>query len=115
MLRRQHEERRAVQRVRTGREDLDLLAEVVDAEHDVGALRAPDPVPLHRQHALGPLLEQGHLVEQDVGVVGDLEEPLLEALRLDLGAAALAAPSITCSFARTVWSFGHHLTGASFR
>jgi hypothetical protein len=24
-------------------------------------------------------------------------------------------PSITCSFASTVWSFGHHLTGASFR
>ena len=24
-------------------------------------------------------------------------------------------PSITCSFASTVWSFGHHLTGASRR
>ena len=24
-------------------------------------------------------------------------------------------PSITCSFERTVWSFGHHLTGASRR
>ena len=54
------------------------------------ALGAADPVALHRQHALGPRLEQRHLVEQPVGVVGDPEHPLLEVPRLDLGAAALA-------------------------
>ena len=36
---------------------------------DAGALGATDPVALHRQHALGPLLEQLHLVEERVGIV----------------------------------------------
>ena len=40
---------------------------------------------------LGPL-DRVEVVEQAVGVVGDAEEPLLELLGLDLGAAALAAP-----------------------
>ncbi len=73
------------------REDGQLLAAAVDAEDDARALGAADPVPLHRQHPLGPGLEQRHLVEQHVGVVGDLEEPLRQVARLDLGAAALAA------------------------
>ena len=60
-------------------------------ERHARALGAADPVALHRQHAVGPRLERVHLVEQLVGVVGDLEEPLRQALRLDLGAAALAA------------------------
>ena len=92
MLRRQHEEGRAEQRVRARGEHRQLLAGAVDAEDDARAVRAPDPVALHRQDALGPLLEQLHLVEQRVGVVGDPEEPLRQALRLDLGAAALAVP-----------------------
>ena len=92
MLGGQHEERRPEQRVGARREDGQLLARSLDAEHDAGAVRAADPVALHRQHPLGPLLEQLHLVEQRVGVVGDLEEPLRQALRLDLRAAALAVP-----------------------
>ena len=90
MLGREHEERRAEQRVGPRREDGDVLAELLDPEEDLAALGAADPVALHRQHALGPRLEQRHLVEQPVGVVGDLEDPLLEVARLDLGAAALA-------------------------
>ncbi len=91
MLGRQSEERRTEQRVRPCREDGQLLPAPVDGERDPGALRAADPVALHRQHALGPRLERVHLVEQRVGVLGDLEEPLGQAPRLDLGAAALAA------------------------
>ena len=53
-------------------------------------MRAADPVALHREDALGPLLELLHVVEQTVGVVGDAEEPLLEITRLNLGSAPLA-------------------------
>ena len=90
VLGRQHEEGGAEERVRPRREDRQLLAGSGDAEDHARALGAADPVALHRQDALGPVLEQVHLVEQRVGVVGDLEEPLGQVLRLDLGAAALA-------------------------
>ncbi len=92
MLRREHEERRTEERVGAGGEDGDVDVQLLDPEDDFGALRASDPVPLHRQHVLGPGLQQAHLVEQPVGVGGDAEEPLLEAPALDLGPAALAAP-----------------------
>ena len=92
VLGREHEERRAEERVGTRREDGDVDVQLLDPEDDLGALGAPDPVALHRQDVLGPGLEQAHLVEQVVGVVGDAEEPLLEVPALDLGAAALAAP-----------------------
>ncbi len=78
MLGREHEEGRAEQRVGPGREDHDLLTGAVHAKVDVGALGPSDPVPLHGQNPIRPLLELGHLVEQGVRVVRDLEEPLLE-------------------------------------
>ena len=90
MLRRQHEEGRPEERVGPRREDRQLGA-VVERELDLGAVRAPDPVALHRHDPLGPL-HVLQVVEQPVGVVGDLEEPLVERARLDLGAAPLAAP-----------------------
>jgi hypothetical protein len=75
VLRREHEERRAEQRVgrvvKTG-----SSSPLPSTVKDPRALGAADPVALHRQDALGPRLEQRHLVEQRVGVVGDLEEPL---------------------------------------
>ena len=90
-----HEERRAVQRVRAGGEHRDraagLLAGGLDLEVDVRALGAADPVALHRQHALGPGgLQPLHVVQQPLGVVGDLEVPLGQLALGDLGAAALA-------------------------
>ena len=92
VLRGQHEDRRAEHRVEPGREDPHLLPRAVDREVPRRP-RPPDPVPLHRQDALlGPRLEELHLVEQVVGVVGDLEEPLRQILRLDLRSAPLAAP-----------------------
>ena len=90
MLGRKHEERRTEQRVRARREHRDVLVELLDPERHLRAVGAADPVALHGQHALGPV-ELRHVVEQPVGVVGDLEHPLLEVPRFDLVAAALAA------------------------
>ncbi len=90
VLGRQDEERCPEQRVRTRGEDGKLLPASLDAEDDARPVGPPDPVALHRQHTLRPVLEQVHLVEQLVRVVRDPEEPLGQALRLDLGAAALA-------------------------
>ncbi len=91
VLGREHEEGRAEERVGAGREDREVEVELVASEDDLGALGAADPVALHRDHVLGPALEQLEVVEQAVGVVGDPEEPLLEIAGDDLGAAALAA------------------------
>ena len=90
VLGRHDEERRAEERVGPRREDRVVDAELLAAEHDLGALRAADPVALHRLDVLGPL-DRVEVVEQAVGVVGDAEEPLLELARLDHVAAALAA------------------------
>ncbi len=93
MLRRENEERRPEERVGPRRENGDVEVELVDAEQDLGALRAADEVALDRLRALGPAAPRREVVlEELVRVGGDLEEPLLQALRLDLRAAALAAP-----------------------
>ena len=82
-----------VESVRTRGEHRDGLVATVDMEIDVGAFGAADPVALHRQHVFGPaVLQLLHIVEQAVGVVGDLEVPLVELAFGDLGLAALAAP-----------------------
>ena len=90
MLRREHEERGAEQRVGPCREDLDVDVEVVDAEQDVRALGTADPVLLDGDRAPRPV-ERRVVGEQLVGVGSDAEEPLREVAQLDLGAAALAA------------------------
>ena len=60
------------------------VAGVFEVEIDFGAFRAADPVALHGEHALRPAaFELRHVVEQLVGVIGDLEEPLLERALLD--------------------------------
>src|SRR5919198_2031623 len=91
MLRRQHEERGTEERVGPGGEDRELDLRVLAAKADLRAFRAPDPVALHRDDALGPRFEQLEVGEQAVGVRGDLEEPLLELLYDYRRAAALAA------------------------
>ena len=85
------EERRAEERVRPRREDRVVDPQLLVAEGDLRALRAPDPVALHRLDVRGPL-DRVEVVEQAVGVVGDAEEPLLELAHLDEVAATLAAP-----------------------
>ena len=91
VLGREDEEGRAVERVRARREDGDVLVELLDPELDLRALRAADPVALARLDRLGPV-DRLEVVEERLRVVRDPEEPLLHEPRLDLGAAALAAP-----------------------
>ena len=76
-----HHERGAKQRVRARGENSDGFVATFDGELHVGTLRATDPVALHRQHLARPVaLEFVEVVEQAVGVVGDLEVPLCELL-----------------------------------
>ena len=96
-LGRQQEEAHAEERVRARGEDGDLgvggrdAVDVGQREVDLGALGAADPVGLHRADALGPLaLEELEVVEELLGVVGDLEVPLGERALLGDGAAAPA-------------------------
>ena len=88
MLRREDEERRAEQRVGARREDGDVVARLLDAEEDFGALGAADPVALDRLRLLRPL--GARVLEELVGVRGRAHEPLRHVPQLDLGAAALA-------------------------
>ena len=70
---------------------LDGLAILVaQGKVDLGALGATDPVSLHLLDALGPAGELLQVVEQLLGVLGDLEVPLLQVALLGLGAAAPA-------------------------
>ena len=97
-----HAERGAVEGVRAGREDRDgtpggvlgtrtLGGGALDHELHVSALGTADPVALHGQHTLGPMaLQLAHVVEQALGVVGDLEVPLVQGLLGHGGVAAFA-------------------------
>ena len=85
-------ERGTEQGVRASGEHTDRLVAPIDAEVDVGALGSSDPVALHGEDAIGPVaLEPVHVVEQTLGVVGDLEVPLIELTLGDDGATTVAA------------------------
>ena len=70
----------------------DLQAQVLlpgDGQVEGGPLGATDPVALHGLDPLGPV-QIVDVVQQLLGVVGDLEEPLLQVLALDQVARPLA-------------------------
>src|SRR5581483_7457092 len=90
MFRGQDHERHAEDRVRPGREDLDLVATVC-LEGDVRALAAADPVGLHRLDALWPV--EAFEIQHLLGVSRGAEEPLLE-VALDHGRAAALAVAV---------------------
>ena len=97
MLRCQHHIGDAENRVGPGGEHRDRLAAVpaVGADHrkcKFGTAAATDPVGLHRAHPLWPALELGQVVEQLVGVGGDLQEPLAQLALFHQGAGAPGAP-----------------------
>ena len=85
----------------------------LDRQVELGALGPADPVALHGLDPLGPV-QAVEVVEQLVGVVGDLEEPLLQVALGTRSPDRSQVPSArTCSLASTVWQPGHQLTGAS--
>ena len=90
VLGRHDEERRTEQRVRPRREHRVVDLQLVAGEDDLRALRAPDPVALHRLDVLGPA-DRAEILEQPVGVVGDAKEPLRQLAHLDERARALTA------------------------
>ena len=90
VLRSEHEERRAVERVRAGREHGHVLVQALDPEEDLRTVRAADPVSLASLDRLRPV-EGVEVVEQRLSVVRDAEEPLLHETGLDLRATPLAA------------------------
>ena len=75
MFRRQHHEGRAVERVRSRGEDADAPAPLQREIH-LRPDALPDPVPLHRAHALGPPRQRLEIPQQLLHVGGDPEEPL---------------------------------------
>ena len=78
MLRREDRIGHAEARVRPSGEDADRdLWTTLDDQVHLGPFRAADPVSLHRLDPLRPL-ERVEALEQLVGIIGDLEEPLLE-------------------------------------
>ena len=89
-LGRDDEERRPEDGVRSRREHGDVTVELVDAEEQLGALGTADVLSLDLLRPLGPV-DRLQVVEQLVGVGGDLEEPLLHVPRLDDRPAAPAA------------------------
>ena len=98
VLGRQDKEGNAKERVGARGEDGDLTLVALDGlaigvaqgKVDLGALGAADPVGLHLLDALGPAGELLQVIEQLLGVVGDLVVPLLEVTLLGLGAATPA-------------------------
>src|SRR5439155_20510014 len=62
----------------------------LNEEVPIGALAAPNPVGLHQLDPLRPAVELAEIVEEALGIGGDLEEPLLQLFLRRLGAAAPA-------------------------
>ncbi len=107
MLRRDDAERHAEDRVDACGEDAQHRLPLLDHEpivflrpgglerdlhRKLDAFASPDPVPLHLLDALGPV-EFVQVVDQPLGVLRDLEEPLWDHLLLDHRIATPAKPA----------------------
>ncbi len=91
-----HEEGCPKERVGSGGEYPDRFGAAFDLKVHIGTLRAADPVALHRQHSIGPFaLDLLHIVEQPLGVFGDLEIPLRE---LAFGDHRVATVTLTLNY-----------------
>ena len=89
MLRREHHVGDAVEGIWSGGEDLEFVA-LLGGEGDHRAFGAADPVFLHDLDLVWPAFELVEIVQQTLGVVGDLEEPLIEGFLFHNAVAALA-------------------------
>ena len=79
MLRGQHHITDAKERVCPSREHGD--GGVLMAHHlkiDFCTFRTADPVRLHGPHPFRPAIQQGQVIKQSIGIVGDLEKPLAQ-------------------------------------
>ncbi len=92
MLRREAHEGHAEEGVGPGREHGDGPLATLEREADLRAGAPADPVPLHRDHALGPPAQAVEVTQQLVGVRRDAEEPLLQLPVLDGSVAPPASP-----------------------
>ena len=92
MLGREHEIRRAENRIGARREHRDRFVVAYHAERQLSALRAADPVLLRGLGNRRPI-EPVQVVQQTLGIRRDTEKPLLEETLLDGGAAPLAQPA----------------------
>ena len=95
MLRRDRHETRTKDRVVACREDLQRLllstaACALQRPIDQHAFGSPDPVRLHRAHFCRPSSSASSDVQQIVGILGDLEEPLRQLALLDQRAGSPA-------------------------
>ena len=92
MLRREHHVRHAVNRIDARRVDRDALLCPLDRERKFRPRRAPDPVLLHRLHALRPARQQLQIRQEAIRVIRDFQEPLRQILFDDFRLAAPAFP-----------------------
>ena len=90
MLRRKHHEGRAVQSIRPGGIDRDLLFSSLDGELHLCAVGFSDPVGLHFLYFFRPV-KLVQIIQQPVRVFGDLQHPLTEVFLGHRSAAAFAA------------------------
>ena len=91
MFRRQNHKGNAVNRIRTGSEDLDFFfgdAGLIQPEGNLSAVTLTDPVPLHGLDTFRPI--DIFVFHQFVGVFGNTEKPLLQVAFDDRGFAAPA-------------------------
>jgi len=91
MVRRDCGEARAEDGIGPGRENVEpvtLSNRRGEGEPEPKPLALADPVLLHQPDLVGPFVERIEAVEQLVGEIGDLEEPLAQFSPLDRGAGA---------------------------
>ena len=96
MIRRQRHELGAEDGVRPRGEDLELALAAgrglgIEREADQQAFRTADPVLLHQPDLVRPTVERVDRLQQLLGVIGNLEHPLVQVALLDDGARAPAA------------------------
>jgi hypothetical protein len=94
MIRRQHDSRRAVDRVDARGEHTYLLITIFDLEIDIRAFTAADPIALTFQNLVGPTrFDLFNVGDELFCVVRDAQEPLFQVSFLDLSAASPADSS----------------------
>ena len=89
MLRSENQEGRAVEGVRAGGEDLDLLRSPLRREVHLGAIGSPDPLGLHLLHLLRPV-QLVEILQKAVRILCDAKHPLPEILLRHRRPASLA-------------------------